>query len=135
MRMIHTRMFLGAGFSQYLLGDEGDVMCSQHRRVYQDMSQPLSAYFINSSHNTYLMEDQLKGPSSIEAYIRALRAGCRCVECALGADMWGGCVYLCVCVGGVHEHLTYALTYVGTIFCTQYTLHAYVQTCMVQYVM
>ena len=75
----------GAGFSHYLLGEEGDVMCVQHCRVYQDMGQPLSSYFINSSHNTYLMADQLKGPSSIEAYIRALRAGCRCVECALGA--------------------------------------------------
>ena len=75
----------GAGFSHYLLGEEGDVMRVQHCRVYQDMGQPLSSYFINSSHNTYLMADQLKGPSSIEAYIRALRAGCRCVECALGA--------------------------------------------------
>ena len=29
----------------------------------------------------YLTEDQLRGPSSIEGYIRALMDGCRCVEC------------------------------------------------------
>ena len=29
----------------------------------------------------YLLEDQLKGPSSVEGYISALRKGCRCVEC------------------------------------------------------
>lgn len=28
----------------------------------------------------YLLEDQIRGPSSVEGYIRALRAGCRCVE-------------------------------------------------------
>ena len=27
------------------------------------------------------MEDQLKGPSSKDGYIRALQKGCRCVEC------------------------------------------------------
>lgn len=69
------------GFNQFMLGSESDIFNIDHREVYQDMNQPLSHYFIASSHNTYLLEDQLKGPSSCEAYIRALRKGCRCVEC------------------------------------------------------
>ncbi|XP_043835006.1 1-phosphatidylinositol 4,5-bisphosphate phosphodiesterase delta-1 isoform X3 [Dromiciops gliroides] len=74
------------GFLMYLLSADGSAFSLAHRRVYQDMSQPLSAYLISSSHNTYLMEDQLTGPSSTEAYIRALCKGCRCVE----LDCWDG---------------------------------------------
>ncbi|KAJ8279539.1 hypothetical protein COCON_G00066050 [Conger conger] len=74
------------GFLMYLHQPEGMILNHKHRPVYQDMSQPLNHYFISSSHNTYLMEDQLKGPSSTEAYIRALMKSCRCVE----LDCWDG---------------------------------------------
>ncbi|XP_015272143.1 PREDICTED: 1-phosphatidylinositol 4,5-bisphosphate phosphodiesterase delta-1-like, partial [Gekko japonicus] len=74
------------GFLMYLLSDDGNVFDKAHRQVYQDMTRPLSHYFVSSSHNTYLMEDQLTGPSSTEAYIRALTKGCRCVE----LDCWDG---------------------------------------------
>ncbi|XP_030629342.1 1-phosphatidylinositol 4,5-bisphosphate phosphodiesterase delta-1b isoform X2 [Chanos chanos] len=74
------------GFLMYLHKPESMVFNPAHNKVYQDMSQPLNHYFISSSHNTYLMQDQLKGPSSTEAYIRALMKSCRCVE----LDCWDG---------------------------------------------
>ncbi|XP_035491716.1 1-phosphatidylinositol 4,5-bisphosphate phosphodiesterase delta-1b isoform X3 [Scophthalmus maximus] len=74
------------GFLMYLHHPEASILNPDHREVHQDMSQPLNQYFISSSHNTYLMEDQLKGPSSTEAYVRALLKGCRCVE----LDCWDG---------------------------------------------
>ncbi|XP_039382514.1 1-phosphatidylinositol 4,5-bisphosphate phosphodiesterase delta-1 isoform X3 [Mauremys reevesii] len=74
------------GFLMYLLSAEGNIFNSSHSKVYQDMTQPLSHYLVSSSHNTYLMEDQIRGPSSTEAYIRALTKGCRCVE----LDCWDG---------------------------------------------
>ncbi|XP_038611833.1 1-phosphatidylinositol 4,5-bisphosphate phosphodiesterase delta-1 isoform X2 [Tachyglossus aculeatus] len=74
------------GFLMYLLSADGNVFNLAHKRVYQDMTQPLCHYLVSSSHNTYLMEDQLTGPSSTEAYIRALSRGCRCVE----LDCWDG---------------------------------------------
>ncbi|XP_026155636.1 inactive phospholipase C-like protein 2 isoform X2 [Mastacembelus armatus] len=74
------------GFTKYLTSAECQLFDREHDTVCQDMSQPLSHYYINSSHNTYLIEDQFKGPSDISGYIRALKMGCRCVE----VDIWDG---------------------------------------------
>uniref|UniRef100_I3JK88 Phosphoinositide phospholipase C n=1 Tax=Oreochromis niloticus TaxID=8128 RepID=I3JK88_ORENI len=74
------------GFLMYLGSAEGSIFNPQRRGIFQDMTQPLCHYFISSSHNTYLMEDQLRGQSSVEGYIRALNRGCRCVE----VDCWDG---------------------------------------------
>ncbi|KAJ7224502.1 PLC-like phosphodiesterase [Mycena pura] len=45
-----------------------------------DMTQPMADYFISTSHNTYLVGNQLMGFSTVEGYIRALLCGCRSVE-------------------------------------------------------
>ncbi|XP_044294217.1 1-phosphatidylinositol 4,5-bisphosphate phosphodiesterase delta-4 [Varanus komodoensis] len=74
------------GFLMYLCSPDGSIFNPEHQKVFQDMSQPLCHYFISSSHNTYLMEDQLRGQSSVEGYIRALKRGCRCLE----VDCWDG---------------------------------------------
>ncbi|KAJ0070554.1 hypothetical protein NL108_015871, partial [Boleophthalmus pectinirostris] len=74
------------GFQLYLCSPHGSIFNPDHVELHQDMSLPLSYYFISSSHNTYLMEDQLRGHSSTEAYIQALKRGCRCVE----LDCWDG---------------------------------------------
>lgn len=58
------------GFQMYLCSPEGSIFKPDRLGLDQDMSQPLSHYFISSSHNTYLMEDQLRGQSSLEAYIQ-----------------------------------------------------------------
>ena len=58
------------GFLRYLCSKDGNIFNPDCLPVYQDMTQPLNHYFINSSHNTYLLRDQLCGQSSVEGYIR-----------------------------------------------------------------
>eukprot|EP00727_Mastigamoeba_balamuthi_P001469 m51a1_g11319 putative 1-phosphatidylinositol -bisphosphate phosphodiesterase delta-4-like (789) ;mRNA; f:110291-113404 len=78
------------GFGRWLVSTEGE--CSNTlfddatSQAQMDMGRPLTEYFIASSHNTYLMGDQLRGESSVLAYRNALEKGCRCVE----LDTWDG---------------------------------------------
>uniref|UniRef100_A0A674E154 1-phosphatidylinositol 4,5-bisphosphate phosphodiesterase n=1 Tax=Salmo trutta TaxID=8032 RepID=A0A674E154_SALTR len=74
------------GFSRYLGGEENTIVPPERLDIIDDMNQPLSHYFINSSHNTYLTVGQLTGLSSVEMYRQVLLTGCRCIE----LDCWKG---------------------------------------------
>jgi len=76
-----------SGFSVYITSNKYNSVFNPARAtIFQDMNQPFSHYWIASSHNTYLLADQLKGESSVQAYINAFNKGCRCVE----LDCWDG---------------------------------------------
>ena len=80
---------LSINFSEFctiIFSKNNDIFDPEKLEIYQDMSRPLSEYYINSSHNTYLLSNQLTGESSTKAYVNAFAKGCRCVE----LDCWDG---------------------------------------------
>ncbi|MBW0506130.1 hypothetical protein O181_045845 [Austropuccinia psidii MF-1] len=74
------------GFSSFLQSSDNLALGEEHMSVCLDMNLPLCDYFISTSHNTYLVGNQLQGQSTVEGYIRALQQGCRSVE----LDCWDG---------------------------------------------
>ena len=72
------------GFTNFLLSSEGSIFDQSQKKVCHDMNHPFSHYFIAASNNTYLVEDQVKGPTSVDGYIAALKRNCRFIE----LDIW-----------------------------------------------
>ncbi|OAG45598.1 hypothetical protein AYO21_00234 [Fonsecaea monophora] len=70
-------------FLTYMASDKSNAMSAP---VHNDLSYPMSSYFISSSHNTYLSGHQLYGDASVYAYTNVLTRGCRCLE----IDVWDG---------------------------------------------
>ncbi|XP_049915897.1 1-phosphatidylinositol 4,5-bisphosphate phosphodiesterase epsilon-1 isoform X3 [Epinephelus moara] len=75
------------GFARFLMDKENFASRNEESLITpEELQYPLSYYYIESSHNTYLTGHQLKGESSVELYSQVLLQGCRSVE----LDCWDG---------------------------------------------
>ncbi|XP_063235452.1 1-phosphatidylinositol 4,5-bisphosphate phosphodiesterase gamma-1 [Bacillus rossius redtenbacheri] len=85
-RNVQEPFFTAVEFMSFLFSKQNEIWNQNFDIVCQDMTRPMSHYWIASSHNTYLTGDQFSSESSTEAYVRCLRMGCRCIE----LDCWDG---------------------------------------------
>uniref|UniRef100_A0A4W2DVP1 Phosphoinositide phospholipase C n=1 Tax=Bos indicus x Bos taurus TaxID=30522 RepID=A0A4W2DVP1_BOBOX len=85
--MCHQGLMSFEGFARFLMDKDNFASKNdESQENVKEMQLPLSYYYIESSHNTYLTGHQLKGESSVELYSQVLLQGCRSVE----LDCWDG---------------------------------------------
>ncbi|EAW21752.1 putative phosphoinositide-specific phospholipase C [Aspergillus fischeri NRRL 181] len=72
-----------AAFRAYMASPASDALCPAKG---EDLSAPITDYYVSSSHNTYLTGNQLYSDAAAAAYTNVLLSGCRCVE----IDVWDG---------------------------------------------
>jgi len=81
-----SRCLTPIGLANILCSPGNSLADPATRTIFQDMTRPLTEYYIDTSHNTYLEGNQLSSRSSVRRYVEVLRAGCRSVE----VDAWDG---------------------------------------------
>ncbi|XP_042119035.2 1-phosphatidylinositol 4,5-bisphosphate phosphodiesterase epsilon-1 [Peromyscus maniculatus bairdii] len=85
--MCHQGLMSFEGFARFLMDKDNFASKNdESRENKKELQFPLSYYYIESSHNTYLTGHQLKGESSVELYSQVLLQGCRSIE----LDCWDG---------------------------------------------
>ncbi|OJJ48207.1 hypothetical protein ASPZODRAFT_30286, partial [Penicilliopsis zonata CBS 506.65] len=72
-----------SAFSAYMASSASDALAPVKE---QDLSAPITDYYVSSSHNTYLTGNQLYSEAAASAYTHVLLNGGRCVE----IDVWDG---------------------------------------------
>jgi len=71
-------------FLDHILSPTNSAVAPARCKLHMDMTRPITDYYINSSHNTYLEGNQITGSVSVDSYVKTLLAGARCVE----IDLW-----------------------------------------------
>ncbi|KAK7379374.1 hypothetical protein VNO80_04832 [Phaseolus coccineus] len=84
LSIFHRRGLNLESFFNYLFSHNNNPPLSPSLGVHQDMSSPLSHYFIYTGHNSYLTGNQLSSDCSDLPIINALQNGVRVIE----LDIW-----------------------------------------------
>ncbi|KAJ1380744.1 PLC-like phosphodiesterase, TIM beta/alpha-barrel domain superfamily [Sesbania bispinosa] len=83
LSIFHRRGLNLESFFKYLFSDDNPPLLPS-RGVHQDMTLPLSHYYIHTGHNSYLTGNQLSSDCSDVPIINALQRGVRVIE----LDIW-----------------------------------------------